>query len=323
MRPCYNVLIIGAGRIGALFDFPEKKEILTHAHAFSSFDGFNLLGFYDTDIKKTQIAAERWKVKAFESLEEAFNSFRIDVVCVAVSDDQHYFVLKKLANFPVGIIFVEKPLAKTLEEAGEIMSFYEEKKIPVAVNYSRRFIPEIERLKNEYDDGKYGRYVSGTGYYGKGVLNNGSHLLDFLNYFFCGVGKKAVVSGVYDFYKNDPTVSAVLKINGNKSFFLQEIDCNLYTIFEMDLLFEKKRIKISDASFNVELYDVLDDEIYDGYKNIVKTKEEKVSFGRALYFAALNIYQHLSRGEELKCSASDAYKAMKDCLDLKSMFENG
>ena len=43
----YNVLIVGAGNIGAMFDTSENEEVLTHAHAFSIVEAFNLVVFIE------------------------------------------------------------------------------------------------------------------------------------------------------------------------------------------------------------------------------------------------------------------------------------
>lgn len=66
MGKSYNVLIIGAGNIGAFFDMPYSKNVLTHAHAFSKVEGFNLLGFVDVDNKKAIEAANIWNAKALK-----------------------------------------------------------------------------------------------------------------------------------------------------------------------------------------------------------------------------------------------------------------
>ena len=83
----YNVLIIGAGNIGALYDSPGSNHILTHAHAFSKTPGFSLIGFFDTDFEKAHHAAQRWNTQVFKTLEEVFASYTIDIVSMCVPDD--------------------------------------------------------------------------------------------------------------------------------------------------------------------------------------------------------------------------------------------
>ena len=153
------------------------------------------------------------------------------------------------------MIFAEKPLTKTLPEALEIKQLYSSLPISVQLNYSRRFVPEIIRLRNNIKDGLHGRYLSGTGYYGKGLLHNGSHLLDLLHNLLGDIHDYRLTSVINDFYDDDPSVSAVLTVQDGVPFFLQSIDCRAYTIFEMDLLFERGRIRLIDSDLSLRIRD--------------------------------------------------------------------
>ncbi len=312
----YNVLIIGAGNIGALFDRPGSDLILTHAHAFTEHPGFNLTGFYDIDIQKSQNAGNIWNCAAFRSIEEAFSK-KIDVVCIAVPDEYHYDILKRVLDFQARLIFTEKPLTRTEEEAEEIIKISRDRKIDVMVNYSRRFVPEFEKIKNEIEQGIYGEYLTGTGYYGKGIMHNGSHLIDLLRHLIGEISAIHPVSSIQDFYPDDKSISAVLTFDNNKPFFLQYVDCRTYTIFELDILFEKKRIRIFDSGFRFEVYDVLKSTIFKDYKNIEKTAQIESSLNRAIYNAAENIYKYLIEGEKIKCNIEDGYKTLLTSIHIK------
>ena len=321
MQNQYNVLIIGAGNIGAFFDEPDSEDIITHAHAFKNHDGFKLSGFIDTDESKASSAASIWGGEVFSSIEDAFKQEEIDIVCITVPDKFHYSILKIVHNFPVKFVFVEKPISKTLAEASEVLRIYNEKKIPVMVNYSRRFLSEFEYIKGEIDKGIFGNFVSGTGYYGKGLFHNGSHLINLLCYLIGDVARATSFGSVRDFYDDDESISAVLAFEGNSTFTLNSVDCNLYTIFEMDLLFEKKRIRIVDSGFTIEKYSIQKSARFKGYQNLVLSETVDTSFGKAMYCAVDNIYKHLIGHEEIKCSLSDGYNAMEICQMIRGKSE--
>ena len=78
------------------------------------------------------------------------------------------------------------------------------------MNYTRRFVPEIRSIREAIKSGNYGAFLTGTGYYGKGLLHNGSHMVDLLQFLVGEVGKVAKVSEIVDFYDHDPSVSALL-----------------------------------------------------------------------------------------------------------------
>lgn len=318
MKEQYNVLIIGAGNIGAFFDTPDSENIFTHAHAFSKVKGFNLLGFLDASEERGKEASKIWGGNYFSTLEEAFNKNKIDVVSICVPDNYHYDVLKKISNFPIKLVFAEKPLAKNISEANEIIEIFKEKNIRCLLNYSRRFVTEFSTLKDNILNGKYGAFISGNGYYGKGTLHNGSHLIDILRYLIGEINDFQVINHNFDFYDDDPSVSAILNFESSGEFVIQNIPCNNYTIFELEILFEHKRIRIVDSGFKIEEYGVLDSKVFSGYKNLFKEKEYNTELNKAMLNAVINIYNNLIYDEDLKCTLEDGYKDMEVCEKLKA-----
>jgi len=317
MKKQYNVLIVGAGSIGAFFDTPSSENILTHAHAFIKTEGFNLLGFFDISEKKGKEAAKLWNVNYFSTLEEVFSKNKIDVISVCVPDEYHYDILKKISNFPIKLVFAEKPLAKNLKQAKEIIKIYKEKNINCLVNYSRRFVAEFNVLKDSILKCEYGKFICGNGYYGKGIVHNGSHLIDLLRYLIGEIKDFQVINYKFDFYDDDPSVSAILNFEKGGNFVIQNIPCNNYTIFELELLFEHRRIRIVDSGFKIEEYSVLDSKVFSGYKNLFKQKEYETELNKAMLNAVINIYNNLENDEELKCTLEDGYNDMEVCDRLR------
>lgn len=316
-RGRYRVLIVGAGNIGAFFDTPGDKNVLTHAHAFTSHEGFELTGFVDTDIKKAKKAAAIWGVKAYTSVEEAFAAGRIDVVSVSVPDELHHAVLKSLASFPVKLVFAEKPLAKSVREAREICRLYKKKGIKLAVNYTRRYVPEFAALKEEIASGVYGRFISGSAYYGKGLFHNGSHMADLMRYLIGEIGSSRKLAVIRDHYRDDPSVEAVISFKNGGNLSLMCVPPEHYTVFECDLFFEKKRVRITDAGFKMERYDVKPSKVFKGYRNLTLAALTATRMGEAMLWAVDNIYAHFSGKAALKCSGADALGTIEACEKIK------
>lgn len=310
----YSVIIIGAGKIGAFFDTPDSKPILTHAHAFFNHPSFEIKGFVDTDDARAQKAADIWGGNVKSS--DAFLSEGIDVVCVAVPDEFHYPLLKQLSQYPVKLVLAEKPLTNKLDDCAEIVRLYSAKSTSLCLNYKRRFVPDFIELKWKIQRGLFGEYLTGAGYYGKGLLHNGSHLIDLIQFLLCDVVKAQKLKSEHDFFKDDPSISAVLTLKNQHLFFLQHIDCSLFTIFEIDLLFEKKRIRIIDSGFLIEEYDPIEDAVFTGYRNIKKVKEYSTSMEKALTNLVDNIYNHLENGQDLLCTQNDGYAVLKSCYSI-------
>lgn len=317
-EPCFNVLIVGAGQIGAFYDQPGDQDVLSHGHAFSKHPRFNLLGFVDQDRTKSGRAAAIWGGRPFDTLEQALAEERVDVVCLAVPDELHFEYLKKLATSEVRLIFTEKPLTRTWPQALAVRQLFAEATRPaVAVNYMRRFVPEFAEIRRRIGQNELGRLLGGTGYYGKGLVHNGSHLIDLLRFLLGEVGQVQFLSEEYDYYDDDPSISGQISFSGGGRAVLQAVDCRPYSVFELDLLFENKRLRILDSGFALEESDAKEDLLFPGYRRLESSPIRATSLGVAMYYAVENIYGYLTDHKALACSLEDGFRVMEVCQRLK------
>lgn len=306
----FSVLIIGAGNIGSMFDSPGDKEILTHAHAFSSHPGFKLMGFVDSNFNRAQQASQLWGGVPCKTISEAFENLKIDIVVVAVPDRYHFDLLRELVNYSFKVAVAEKPLAISTSQTKQIVDLYADKNISLAVNYSRRFVPEFAYLKAQIFANSFGRYLTGTGYYGKGILHNGTHLIDLIRFLLGDVSLVSTQNSIPDWSGEDSSFSAVLSTNGGL-FFAQAVDARCFTMFELDLVFERKRIRILDSGFYVEEWDVCESVRFPGHKMLERSRLVPTSLTQALYGLADNIFDHLTRGNSLACTGGDGLTAVR------------
>lgn len=323
----YNALIIGAGNIGAGFDTPESTFYLTHAHAYSMHPQFNLIGFVEPNKKIAEREAHKWRTVSFSSIEEAFEKNTIDVVSIAVPDELHYEILKKIAFFKPKYVFTEKPLTKTLQEAKEILDLYSHYEIPLSINYKRRFTPEFIQLREKIVSKHFGDFMYGNAYYGKGFIHNGSHTIDLLlhltndSWYF-----HHYLDNVIDFTESDPSYSVILKNNQHKLFTIKSLDSNLFGIFEMDFIFEKGRIRISNTGLTIEEFTVKPSEIFPSYKLIQLDENYTTQLDNSLLSSVEHIYDFLANGKSAICTLKEGYKTMEVTQDIvnkcKQLWQN-
>jgi predicted dehydrogenase len=309
----YRVAIIGAGRIGAMADDPSSPHILTHAHGYRACEGFEIVGFVDRNLVQAETAAARWGGTAFESMESLFQTQATDVVSICLPDELHFAALLSLAERPVKFIFLEKPAVTTTEEAHAVRSLYADLPVRVQVNYTRRFVPEIRRIRAAIRSGSYGAFLTGTGYYGKGLLHNGSHLVDLLQFLVGEVGRAEKVSETVDFYDRDPSVSALLSMCRGGVFHLCHIDSRKFHVFELDLTFEKKRIRIRELGTIIEEYSVGENGLFAGHPTLTKDAEYPTEHPKAMYRAIANMRDNLDRNEPLICSLEESLDTVEIC----------
>lgn len=173
---------MGAGGQGASADDPKSKKIISFAHAFKKHPGFGTVTFYDKDSQKAADAALKWNCAWHNDLKWHLKYCKPDVVCITTPDDTHYEVLKQVADYPPKLVICEKPLCTDFMQGREIVELYEEKNIPILVNYTRRFLPYYKILKDRYDSGELGKLLFVYLIFNRGWEHTASHAFDFLNW---------------------------------------------------------------------------------------------------------------------------------------------
>ena len=111
---------------------------------------------------------------------------------------------------------------------GRIVRTYPEAGIPLLVNYSRRFVPAWQRLSGS-------EAMSATIRYAKGIRHNGTHALDLCRMLF-GECTPQPLARKFDFWPDDPSVSAFLRFERCPEVWLQALDERCFTLFEVDIV---------------------------------------------------------------------------------------
>jgi len=282
-------VIIGAGQVAAWYDSPESKVIHSHAHAVIKNPALNLLGFYDIDSNRAMESAKKWGVQAFNYIPAA------DIFVICTPDEFHKESVQQVVGFSPKMIVLEKPIARKFTDVERILELT--KGIPVQVNFSRRFVPEFQKLSLELKE--CGEYLTGSGLYGKGFIHNGSHMIDLLRQFVGEIASFKFLDEINDFYTDDTTKTAILNFTNGGMFFVQGVDCRLYTVFEMDLCFEQARVQIIEGGDIIKIYKPESSKKYIGYEMLSIKSEVYTKRDMAMVHLYENVYEYLSCGTAL------------------------
>lgn len=129
-----KVGIFGVGHLGK-FHLNNWKEI----------KDVELVGFYDPNDVAAQEVSEKYQVPRFLDPERLMDI--VDIVDVVAPTTFHYN-LCKMAIRKGKHVFVEKPLANTMEEAREILNLVRESNIKLQVGHVERFNPAFLAVRN-------------------------------------------------------------------------------------------------------------------------------------------------------------------------------
>jgi predicted dehydrogenase len=124
-----RVAVIGAGEHGR-----------NHAREYKSIDGAELVGVYDLrEDRRTQAAIE-FRVVAFGSLEEVWEA--VQAVNIVIPTTHHAAVARQALQRGVDVL-VEKPIARSVEEADELTGLAAANNRILQVGHVERFNPGV------------------------------------------------------------------------------------------------------------------------------------------------------------------------------------
>jgi len=318
----YRAALIGCGQIGACFDWPDSKNIITHAKAYFRHPRTRLVGVMDIEADAAKMAGEKWRCNSYNDIDTLFDEEQPEIISICAPDEYHYEYLMDVIRFRPKAAIAEKPLTKEVESSRRIIAEYAKAELPLFVNYSRRYDETVQEVKGMIDKGEFGRILHVSIKYTKGILHNGSHAVDIANYLFGDILSVETLSGICNHNESDPTLSAYLSYEKCRDVFLMACDAQSYSVFELDILGQKKRIYFDEFGWKYTEYVVEDSSLYHGYRELCRGEHRNTGLGTAMMNLIKNVVNHLERKEEILCMGKDALRAQEICGDLlKSYLE--
>ncbi|MCF8273197.1 MAG: Gfo/Idh/MocA family oxidoreductase [Flavobacteriaceae bacterium] len=127
--------VLGAGHLGKI-----------HLRLLNQSEKYNLIGFYDADSENGKKVEAEFGYKFFHTIEDLIHA--VDVVDIVTPTLSHYdCALQSIAKGKH--IFIEKPIAKTVEEAEHIRAILAEHHVKGQVGHVERFNPAFTAVKND------------------------------------------------------------------------------------------------------------------------------------------------------------------------------
>ncbi len=136
-----RVGVVGVGHLGRF-----------HTRVFSELGACELVGVHDSDAARAAEIASEYGTTAIADLGELLGS--VDAVSIATPTVSHH----EVANYclEAGVhVFIEKPVAKTVDEAREIVDLGRGKGLVVQVGHIERFNPAVRAAMAVLDAPKF------------------------------------------------------------------------------------------------------------------------------------------------------------------------
>ena len=315
----YNAAIVGCGNIASGFDDVLMHEFpKTHAGAYWKSKKIYLIAACDPNFEKINNFKNKWGTKYTTPAIEDFIKIheKIDVVSICSPTKIHFEHLKVALKLKPKVVFCEKPLTDNIEKSKEIVRKYTDANTTLVVNYSRRWDPDVIILKDRIQNKDLGKIYSITGIYNKGIFNNGSHMIDLIQYIFGELDIISTGPKIFDYSRTDPTISALLVTSKNIPVMLNIADSRAYTIFELQIITENGVIRMEESGL-VWIERRLQRSVeYPAYKVLDNGKRWKGRYLETMHRTINNIESNLDFGTVFPSTGLTAFSTQITCHKL-------
>ena len=215
----------------------------------------------------------------YDDYNEMMKEEKLDLIICSIIGDEHPKVIHSALdkNIP---IFVEKPVAGSLNEIDDLMKINPNNQ--VMVGFQKRFSPNYQTIKKAIDNNTYGHLHSlylefGVGSFGEGLEKFfhevGIHFIDLLNYFVPNAHIESVLTN--EIKKG--------QINCNITFSApKNVIGNLYLSSNFDWSNCHERVHINFEKENITINNLVDFSRTENSRTILSIPIEKVTKKRII-----------------------------------------
>ena len=199
-----GLAIIGTGEIAQNFHIPVLKEI----------SSVKITAICDINKSLASALAEKHEIPYFcDSIDELLNNESVEAVDICASTDAHFEIAKKCIEAGKSV-FIERPLARNLDEAQMLAELSDKHYVKVMVGMNQRFRSDAIILKNFLNRGEVGdifyskagwmqnrresKWLENADKAGGGVLIDlGLPIIDSLLWFYDNIPAVSVLASAY------------------------------------------------------------------------------------------------------------------------------
>lgn len=298
------------GRIASGFDVVGNEDSYTHLSGILGDKRLSLAVVADERADHAAVEISRFGLSAEVVSVPAILSMDLDVLCIATPDGTHLDYAETALKGPARLLLIEKPLEQDSARRSRLIKLASEAGKAVAAHHTRRWIPGLSSWLNDAREGEYGKPISAVAWYTRGFRHNGPHALDLVGACL-GVDvmdARLIAAPISDFSVDDPTLSlqVTLDVGGDPvPFTLLGIDGRRQTTFEVDIRFERARIRIFDENGVQATLLRNDGNTLPGFApELVPVSSYHDRPARLPKYVWKNLADYLEDGRELACAGS-------------------
>lgn len=322
-----NVLIIGCGNIAGGFDATSTSTGLprTHASAYKTHLGFNLLACLDPDESKLKKFQNIWKIpygfSSFEDIRKQDHSY--DVISICSPSIFHYEHISEAIKLKPKIIFCEKPTTTSFSDTLKIYKRCLNNNIILITNYSRGWDPSMITISKNIKNKKWGKTLFVNVFYSNGILNNGSHALDFLIRSFGKINISSVIKESPLSNNIDKNVSVYLEsVKDKVPIYFHPIENSNYSVFEINIFFEQNVVRILNGGLVIFEQNIIKNKYYPDFRIPSPPKFKTANYMKSMKLAIKDIDNLLRNPKDSNLFDNNFLEVEKLCSKILQFNRN-
>lgn len=332
----YRAAVIGCGRIGSLLERDRlRPHPCTHAGYYGFHERTKIVAGCDLRQDRLEEFGRRWKVppsRLFKKYQDLLSVVKPEIVSVATYTESHCEIVVAAARAGAKIILCEKPMARSLREADQMIRTCRRSGTLLVIHHERRWHPNYRAVRKAIQSGLLGEIrtvvgnvltseprrdwhanpaVSGGG----PTLHDGTHLFDAIRY-LCG----EIVSLRGETERKDPKARVedtgrawMVLENGARAF----VECGgrrEYFNFEIDIQGTRGRIVIGNAVYRA--WTLGPSPRYEGFVEFSETAPPPPLLPDTFPFIVEEILEAYEEGRASISSGEDGREALRCVLGV-------
>ena len=328
MKP-YKTAIIGLGNIGLEYDITSSNHPESHTMAYVLNHSFELVCAMDVKPEKEQLLHRFSPLTSFYTNIQTMFEEHSDVVLVSICTPPQWHLsnleyLIRHTNIPY--IFCEKPLISSLDELATFKSLLKIRKVAIVPNFSRRWNPGIQAMREKIVSASYGVLQKVLVRYTRGIYNTGAHLFDLLHW--CGVDilQVQVLDRVYTTSEEEGELSFSFAFNASNNIkgYVEAFDDRQYYCFDIEFYFSKGKVEFKYNGNDIIYYSVGTHHLYPKFPELHEEMSIHDALSDSCLALAMEDWSKVISGEIMpRCSWKDAVYPLCVAQALENSYRLG
>lgn len=182
----YRAVVSGLGNIAWRFGARQDGTSLSHVAALERNHHTHLSAGCSPDENDRHAFEQEKNILSYANIEVMLDAVRPHLVSICSPTPLHFSQVRSCLKRQIPMIWLEKPPAETVSQLQELMDI-QQRVAPdscILVNFQRRYSNNYARMRQQLQKQNFGSERLVDIKYSRGLLTNGSHMLDILFFLF-------------------------------------------------------------------------------------------------------------------------------------------